>query len=226
MNLSFRDASGRSLTLRELIAGRPSVLVLGYYGCTNLCSTVRAGVAQAIERTGFTPGSQFNVILASIDPHEGPPEALLAQRADELAHPQAQVERWLYLTGSQQASVALADAVGFHALYDPRDGQYAHAAAVVVLTPLGEVAQYLFGVRYPARSLRLALVQASEGRLGSAVDRLLLLCCDYDASTGRYSVVVGRLLQALGLLTLLALFAGLAWLRTHESRRPDVRGRR
>jgi protein SCO1/2 len=115
--------------------------------------------------------------------------------------------------------------VGFRSLYDPRNGQYAHAAAIVVLTPLGEVAQYLFGVQYPAQSVRLALVQASAGRLGSAVDRLLLLCCDYDASTGRYSVMIGRILQGLGLLTLLALGGGLLWLRARALRtqQPEVR---
>jgi protein SCO1/2 len=222
LNLSFRDSGGLSLSLQQRFAGRPSLLVLGYYGCTNLCSTVRAGVAQAIERTGFTPGTQFNVILASIDPREGPQQALMAQSADEHSHPRADVERWQYLTGSPQTSAALADAVGFHSLYDPRNGQYAHAAAIVVLTPLGQVAQYLFGVQYPAQSVRLALVQASAGHLGSAVDRLLLLCCDYDASTGRYSLMIGRILQGLGMLTLLALGVGLLWLRA-RAHAPDVR---
>ncbi|HEY3730799.1 MAG TPA: SCO family protein [Steroidobacteraceae bacterium] len=222
LNLSFRDSHGRSQSLQQRFADRPSLLVLGYFGCVNLCSTVRAGVAQAVERIGFMPGTQFNVILASIDPREGPQQALMAQSADERTHPQANVERWQYLTGSQQASAALADAVGFRALYDPRNGQYAHAAAIVVLTPPGRVAQYLFGVQYPAQSVRLALVQASAGHLGSVVDRLLLLCCDYDASTGRYSVLIGRILQALGILTLLALGIGLAWLRTRAQHRHEA----
>lgn len=219
LDLAFHDAQGASVHLGEALAGKPALLVPGYYSCTNLCAVVRAGVAQAVTATGLVPGEQFNIVLFSIDPHESPADAAAAQRSDAIAHPFAKVARWRYLIGSPAASSVLARGLGFRYLFDPHNGQYAHAAGIVVLSPRGIITQYLPGVQFSPLTLRLAMVSASQGRIGTLVDRLVLLCCDYDSSTGRYSLLITRVLQALGILTLAALGGLIVALRRAEARR-------
>ncbi|HJU25292.1 MAG TPA: SCO family protein [Rhodanobacteraceae bacterium] len=214
----FRDADGRPVRLRGLLDGKPALLVPGYYTCRNLCTTVRAGVANAVRRSGLVPGEQFNVLLVSIDPHDGPASARTTQSNDELSHPDARVADWHYLSGAETAMAPLMRSIGFRYFLDDRNDQYAHAAGIVLLTPQGRVAQYLFGVRFAPETLRLALVHASQGGIGTIVDRLLLLCCDYDASTGRYTVTIERVMQALGIATALTLIGGIGWLRRIERR--------
>jgi protein SCO1/2 len=218
--LNFRDASGRSVRLGSLLQGRPTLLVPGYFRCANLCTFVRAGMANALRGSPLRPGKEFNVVLLSIDPGERPSDALATKREDAHAHAGAGVESWQYLTGDAAAIAQLTHAIGFSYLFDPRNGQYDHGAGLVILTPAGTIAQYLFGVQFPAQTLRLALVDASQGRLGTVVDRLLLLCCDYDPSTGRYSLMIDRVLQGLGTLTALALGALIVVLRRAERPTP------
>ena len=218
LDLAFRDTRGTTLRLRDLLGDRPTILVPGYYGCANLCDAVRAGVAHAVEQTGLVAGKQFNVVLVSIDQHETTAEAMLAQANDVRAHPQAHVPLWHYLTGTPAASAALTQAIGFRYFFDQRDGQYDHAAGIVLLSPQGLITQYLFGVHFAPRTLRLSLVNASEGQIGNFVDRLLLLCCDYDPSTGRYSLLISRVIQGAGLLTALSLFTLILILRGKEWR--------
>jgi protein SCO1 len=215
----FVDTDGATVDLAGLLGDRPTLVVPGYYACENLCGAVRAGVAHAIERCGLIPGEQFNVVLVSIDPHETAQDARAAQRRDASSHPEAYVTRWHYLTGSSSAREALMRAIGFRSWFDEREGQYAHPAGIVLLSPGGLVTQYFFGVQFAPQSLRLALVGASQGRIGSFIDQLVLLCCDYDPSTGRYSLLVSRVLQALGVLTALALGALIFLLRRHEGKR-------
>lgn len=217
--LEFRDAQAQPVHLADLFGGRPTLLVPGYFGCRNLCDLVRAGVAHAVGASGLVPGRDFNVVLVSIDPRETAPDAAAAQSEDAAAAPHAQVRHWHYLTGATAASAALSQAVGFRYFFDARNGQYAHAAGVVVLTPQGSVAQYLFGVQFAPQTLRLALVDAAHGGIGTLADRLLLLCCDYDPTSGRYSLLISRVLAAAGLTTVLALAALLAGLRRAERRR-------
>lgn len=218
LDASFRDASGKSVQLRELLHGKPALLVPGYYTCRNLCGAVRAGVANAVRRSGLVPGKQFNVLLVSIDPRDSAANARTAQGNDELVHPRAFVAGWHYLSGAEDAIAPLMRSIGFRYLFDDRVGQYAHAAGVVLLTPQGRIAQYLFGVQFAPETLRLGLVNASRGSIGNVVDRLLLLCCDYDASTGRYTVTIDRVMQGLGIATALILIGGIAWLRRAERR--------
>ncbi|HEY6923150.1 MAG TPA: hypothetical protein VI653_06770, partial [Steroidobacteraceae bacterium] len=191
----------------------------GYYDCENLCGAVRAGVAHAISRCGLTPGEQFNVLLVSIDPRETAQDAQAAQRRDAASHPHAYVTRWHYLTGSSSARAALMRAIGFRSWFDERDGQYAHPAGIVLLSPEGLVTQYFFGVQFVPQTLRLALISASQGRIGSFIDQLVLLCCDYDPSTGRYSLLISGVLQALGILTALGLGTLILLLRRYEGKR-------
>lgn len=214
----FIDTDGRPFDPATLLSGRPTLLVPGYYGCENLCGAVRTGVAHAIEGTGLEPGEQFNVVLVSIDSRETAAAAQVAQRRDASSHPHAYVTRWHYLTGSSSARAALMRAIGFRSWFDQRNGQFAHPAGIVLLSPEGRITQYFFGVQFVPQSLRLALVSASQGRIGSFMDQLVLLCCDYDPSTGRYSLLITRVMQALGVLTLLALGALIFLLRRHDGK--------
>jgi protein SCO1/2 len=219
LGTQLRDANGASVRLRDVLNGKAALLVPGYYGCVNLCSVVRAGVAHAAARSGLRAGSDFEVILLSVDPHEGPADASTAQHNDAAQHPGADIIRWHYLTGTPAASAAIMRSIGFRYFFDTRNGQYDHDVGVVLLTPRGSVTQYLFGAQFEPRTLRLALVNASQGRIGNLVDHFLLMCCDYDPATGRYSMVIRRVMQALGIATALALAGLILLLRRSEVNR-------
>lgn len=213
MDAAFRDADGRVIDLRTLASGKPLLLALGYYRCPNLCDVVLHGMAQAMTRLDLRPGPDFEVAFVSIDPNETPADARHSQAMLARMQPAAGVPHWHFLTGQAASIQALAQAVGFRYFYDARNHQYAHAAGLVVATPQGKVAQYFFGVGYPPSSLRLALVGASRGRLGNLIDQLVLLCCGYDPTTGRYSLAIGRTMQVFGTAFALALIGWLAWMR-------------
>ncbi|HET6545690.1 MAG TPA: SCO family protein, partial [Rhodanobacteraceae bacterium] len=223
LDLRFRDAQGRTVRLGDYFDDRPVLLVLGYYRCPNLCGAVLDGVAQAVPGTRLGAGRQFEVIDVSIDPDEGPALAAAKQAGVARRYPQAGAMRWHFLTGSAAASSALAHAVGFRYYHDARNDQYAHAAGIVVLTPDGQVARYLFGVQFPPQSLRFGLIEASSGRIGSLIDRLVLLCCDYDPSTGRYSLLIGRILAAACLATVLVLIGLVLGLQRRARARSGAR---
>lgn len=213
MQTRFRDSDGQVRDLRTLGRGKPLLLALGYYRCPNLCDVVLAGLAHSVAKLALAPGRDFEVVFVSIDPRETAADARRSQAMLARMQSAAQVARWHFLTGDAAAVGALARAVGFRYFYDARNHQYAHPAGLVAVGPHGTVAQYFFGVSWPAASLRLALVQASRGRLGSLVDQLVLLCCGYDPATGRYSLAIGRIMQALGIGFALALAGWLVWLR-------------
>ncbi len=215
----FYDASGKVIRLSDLLHGKPVLLVPGYFTCKTLCSVVRTGVANGVRRTGFTPDKQFDVVLVSIDPEETPADAKHAQHMDAMDHPGAGVAQWHYLTGSQSSIAPLMHSIGFRYMFDARSDQFDHATGIVVLTPEGKVSQYLFGVKFPAETLRLALVHASRGKVGNLIDQLVLLCCQYDTSTGRYTLTIHRIMQGLG-ISFAALLAGfIVFLRRGETHR-------
>lgn len=224
LDARFREADGASVSLRELLHDKPALLVPGYFDCRNICSVVRSGVANAVRLSGLKPGGQFNVVLVSIDPKETPADARRAQSHDALAHPGAGIARWHYLTGAQSDIAPLMHAIGFRYFLDRRDDQYAHATGIVLLTPQGRVTQYLFGVQFAPETLRLALVDASQGQVGNIVDRLLLLCCAYDVSTGRYTLLIHRVMQGLGITSALALCGWILVLRRGELKRARNHG--
>jgi protein SCO1 len=213
MTLHFRDANGREVTLAELADGKPTLLALGYYRCPNLCDLVLRGIARALPTLRLRVGEDYQVIFVSIDPRETPADARDAARMLAQMNPAAEVDRWHLLTGDQASIHSTAQAVGFRYFRDSRNDQYAHPAGLAVLTGQGGVAQYFFGVSYPPDALRLSLLSASHGKLGSLIDRLVLLCCGYDPSTGHYSVVVGRVMQGLGIGFVLLMLAGFCWFR-------------
>lgn len=220
----LRDADGRSLRLGGLLGERPVILAPVYYNCPNLCGITLAALLDAVAALPWRPGDGFDLVALSIDPREGPAEATAARRAALDRLPQAGAgARLHFLTGSAQAVAAVTDAIGFRYAWDPELRQYAHEAAIAVLTPDGRVARWLSGLDPRPLDLRLALVEAGQGKLGSAADRALLLCYHYDPKTGRYSGLVQAGLQAGGAATLLGLgsYVALALLRERRRGRRD-----
>ena len=217
-DLHFVDSNGRSTTLAQLAHDRPLLLALGYYRCPNLCDMVLNGLADAATKLTLRPGKDYEIVFLSIDPREKPDDAAAAMQRLALAHPAADLPRWHLLTGEETSIHALAKTIGFRYFYDASIDQYAHAAGAVLLTSAAppqqaKVAQYFFGVAFPAATLRLALVDASRGQLGSLIDQLVLLCCGYDPTTGRYSLLIGRVMQVLGVGFALVFAAWLLWVR-------------
>lgn len=215
----FTDANGRTVQLGDYFGTRPVVLVLGYYGCPNLCGVTWQGLLETVRRLDLDVGDAFDVVALSIDPREGP--GLAAEKRASVTGDYARpgTERgWHLLTGSEAEIRRVTDAAGFRYLYDPELQQYAHAAGLVVVAPDGVVSRYLFGVRFPSTDLRLAVVESSEGRVGSVVDQLLLLCYHYDPTTGRYGLLINNVLRGAGALTVAALVALVVVSRRRERR--------
>lgn len=199
--LSFRDEDGRAIRLSDYYGSAPIVLVFAWYGCTTLCPTVIGNLAHALDGSGLAPGS-YRVLVASIDPHDGPFDARRA-RARYVAGPGA--GSWQLLTGQAPAIAALANAAGFRYAYDDATHQYAHPAGFVLLTPNGTIARYFFGFDFTPVALRDGIAAATANEIASPAERLLLLCFHFAAS-GRYSaLVLDGLRAASAALLLLAL---------------------
>src|SRR5450631_18179 len=207
---AFRDETGKSVRMGEYFGKRPAILALVYYQCPMLCSEELNGLVGALEMVKFTPGKDFDVIVVSIDPSEGPDlaRAKKAMYVKRYGKPET-ADGWHFLTGMQPPINALADATGYGYVRVPGpDGkmtQFAHASAIQIITPEGRIAQYYMGVEYSPRDLRLGLVEASEHKIGTPVDAILTYCYHYDPSLNKHSLVVARVVQLGGLLTVLIL---------------------
>jgi protein SCO1/2 len=202
LDLPFTDESGRAVTLRQY-STKPVILALVYYQCPSLCNMVLNGIMRSARSLTMTAGDEFDVVAVSFDPHETPEMATAKKAAYMKEYDRPGSERgWHFLTGAEASSRALADAVGFHYAYDALTNQYAHASAIVILTPEGRTTQYFYGIEYPARDLRLALVEASHNRIGSAIDQVMLYCYHWDPARGKYGMVIMNVLRIAGLLTL------------------------
>jgi protein SCO1 len=214
----FRDESGRAVKLGDYFGRRPVVLSLAYYGCPMLCTVTLNGLASALDVLAFDPGRDFEVVTVSFEPKETP-ELAAAKKAAYLRRykrPGA-AGAWHFLTGDAAAIRRLTGAVGFRYAWDERTKQYAHASGVMVLTADGRLARYLYGVEYAPKDLRFAIVEASQGRILSPVDRLLLYCYHYDPELGRYGKSVMAILRVAAVLTLGALGAMIFGLRRRDT---------
>ena len=209
LDLEFRDEKGRAVRLNEYFSKRrPVILSLVYYNCPMLCTQVLNGLLRSLKEQSLNPGKDFEVVTLSIDPTEKP---VLASAKHDLytgiyARPGA-AEGWHFLTGEEAQIRQLAHALGFRYAYDPASKQFAHASAIFVLTPDGKISRYFYGIQYPERDLRLGLVEASQGEIGSPVDQILLFCYHYDPVTGKYGLLISRVIKAAGLATVLAIGA-------------------
>ncbi len=230
LNLTFTDDAGKQVQLGDYFgpgaaAKRPAILALVYYQCPMLCSEELTGLVSALEMVNFRPGKQFDVIVASIDPTEGTDLAAAKKRTyvKRYGHPET-ADGWHFLTGTQPNIDALTKAVGFGYTRIPGpDGkltQFAHASSIQIVTPEGKLSQYYMGVEYSPKDLRLGLVEASSNRIGSPVDNILTYCYHYDPSTNKHSLIVARVVQLGGLVTLFSL-GGFMWVMFRHDYRRD-----
>jgi protein SCO1/2 len=222
-DLVFTDSSGAEVSLAELLRGDvPVVLTLAYYRCPSLCNLVLAGTARALRGTGLRMGKDYRAVTVSIDPSEGPREAKERRRGylQAMGLSDQSGEAWPFLTGDEASIRALAGAVGFRYRYDEQLRQFAHAAVAMVLTPDGRVSRYWYGVDYPPRDLRLSLVEAADGRVGTTLDRVLLTCFQYDPVSRRYGWAVKAFLRGGAFLVFAALacLLGVLWRRELKGR--------
>jgi len=205
-DLTFRDETGQAVRLGNYFGKKPMILNLVYYQCPMLCGEVLSGLESALRVLKFDVGKEFDVLTVSFDPHETP-EMATKKKAEFLkryGRPGA-AGGWHFLTGPQQSIDGLTKAAGFQYQYDPKTGQFAHATAIMVLTPEGRIAQYYYGVEFAPKDLRLGLIQASENKIGNLADQVLLYCYHYDPTTGKYGAIIARVLQLSGLATILVL---------------------
>ncbi len=219
LDATFVDSEGKTVRLGDLLRGKPVILTLVYYRCPMLCNLVLEGLLSTLRPLTMSVGDEFDVITVSFDASEGPELAAAKRRAYLDSYERTGAESgWHFLTGDQAAIDALTQAVGFRYRWDEETQQFAHGSAIVVLTPEGLVSRYFYGIEFQPRDLRLGLVEASRGEIGSAVDQILLLCFQYDPATGRYGFVINGFIRGAGLLTVLMLAIFITRTLLHERR--------
>jgi protein SCO1/2 len=203
-DLIFRDETGKSVKLGDYFGRKPLILNLVYYNCTMLCGEALAGLASAMRLVKFDVGNEFDVVTVSFDPRETP-EMAAAKKKDYVArYGRANAAAgWHFLTGAPDSINALTKIVGFQYQYDPKSNQFAHATAIMVLTPQGRISRYFYGVDFPPKDLRMGLVEASQGKIGNAVDAVLLYCYHYNPETGKYGAMVANILRVAAAATIL-----------------------
>jgi protein SCO1 len=215
----FKDEQGRDVSLGQFFKGKPVVLSLVYYTCPMLCTQVLNGQLGAFRQISFDIGKQYEVVSVSFNSQETP--QLAAQKKETYIKGYNRAgggAGWHFLTGDEGNIRKLADAVGFRYAWDEQTKQFAHASGIMVLTPQGKIARYFYGIDYPPRDLRLALVEASEGKIGTPVDALMLYCYHYDPATGKYGAVVMNIMRVAGVITLILMVALLLFLRRFSNR--------
>jgi protein SCO1 len=212
--LIFRDETGKTVKLEDYFGRRPLILNLVYYNCTMLCGEALAGLASAMRLVKFDVGNEFDVVTVSFDPRETP-EMAAAKKKDYVArYGRANAAAgWHFLTGEAGSINALTKVVGFQYQYDAKSNQYAHATAIMVLTPQGRISRYFYGVDFPPKDLRMGLVEASQGKIGNAVDAVLLYCYHYNPETGKYGAMVANILRLAAAATILimGIFLFILW---------------
>jgi protein SCO1/2 len=218
---AFVDDHGRDVKLGDYFHGKPVVLVLAYYDCPMLCTEVLSGAISSLQTLSLDAGTDFEFVVVSFNPGETPAQARAKKTSylPRYGRPGGETG-FHFLTGRPEAIKRLTDAIGFRYAYDARIDQYAHPAVITILTPSGNVSRYLLGIDYPPRDLRLAMVEAASGKIGTAADKFLLYCYHYDPMSGRYGLAILNIVRAGGLLTLAVLgwFMLTAWRRDRQHR--------
>jgi len=218
LDLTFRDEHGHAVALRQFFRQKPVVLTLVYYQCPMLCTEVLNSLLRSAKELPLEIGKDFTIVTISIDPTERP---ILANVKHELytglyGRPGGS-QGWHFLTGDEAQIKTVAQSVGFRYAYDSASAQFAHPSGIMLLTPEGRLARYFYGISYPSRDLRLGLVEASQEKIGSVIDQILLYCYHYDPATGRYGLLIARVIQAAGVLTALSLGLAIAILFRREN---------
>jgi protein SCO1/2 len=217
LDLHFRDETGRDVQLREFFGQKPVVLSFVYYNCPMLCDQVQMGVVGALRMLSFNPGRDYEVLFVSFDSRDTP-ELAAEKKKTALSHfrrPET-ASGWHFLTGSKESIDAATKAANFRFTFDAKSNLFAHASGVLVLTPDGRISRYFYGVEYPGRDMRLGLVDASAGKIGSPIDHVLLFCYHYDPTTAKYSASILKIIRLGGVLTILCIVGGILFSRRRE----------
>lgn len=207
LDIKFKDSTGATVEFGKYFQpGKPVVLALVYYGCKMLCPMTLDGITKSLKELKLSASKDFNVVIVSFNPEEKPPLAAEKKLEYTKEYDRAGTNSgWHFLTGDEKDINRLAKAVGYRYFYDTRTHQYGHVSAIMLLTPDGHVSRYFYGLEYAPEDLRLGLVEASQGHIGNLADAVLLLCCRYDPTTGKYGFVVTRMLSIGGIVTILAI---------------------
>src|SRR5580700_9569536 len=218
LDLAFRDETGGDVQLREYFSEKPVLLALVYYGCPMLCNQTEQGVVGALRMLSFNPGRDYEVVFVSFDPRESPDMA--AQKKESaMTHfrrPET-ASGWHFLTGSKESIDALTKGANFRYSFDQKSNLFAHASGIMLLTPDGRISRYFYGVEYPARDVRLGLVDASAGKIGTPIDHVLLFCYQYDPSSATYSASILKIVRLAGILTVFGIVIAILVFRRRET---------
>ena len=217
LDVPFRDETGLPVRLHDYLGQKPAVLAFAYYNCPMLCDLVEQGVVGSLRMLSFDPGRDYDVVFVSFDPRETPAIAL-EKKKKTLAHFRrpATDSGWHFLTGSPESIEAVTQAANFRYSFDAKSGTFAHASGVLLLTPDGHISRYFYGVEYPSRDMRLGLVDASAGRIGTPIDYVLLYCYHYDPSAATYSASILKIMRLGGVLTIVGVVVGILIFRRRE----------
>jgi protein SCO1/2 len=227
LDLAFLDSRRKQVTLKQFFDGtRPVILTMNYSNCPMLCSLQLNGLFEGLQGLEWNLGEQFQMITVSIDPKESPERAALTKQKYLKMYGRPGVgEGWHMLTGKEENIRKLADTVGFGYRFVEETGEFAHAAVTFILTPDGRVSRYLYGIEYDPQTLRLSLVEAADGKVGSTLDRFLLTCFHYDETKGRYGPAAVKIMRLGALVTVVVLAGALLMFWRGEARRPDTGNR-
>jgi protein SCO1/2 len=206
--LQFRDENGTAVRLGDYFGEKPVILSFAYYDCPMLCTMVINGLIRTLRTMSLSAGTEFNIVTVSFNPNDKPAMAAVKRQSSLQSYSREGADSgWHFLVGDEAAVRQLTEAVGFRYAYDEQTKQYQHPTGIMILTPDGKLSRYFYGLEYAPRDVRLGLVEASAGKIGSPVDQVLLLCFHYDPVTGKYGLIITRALQLAGLATVLALGA-------------------
>jgi protein SCO1/2 len=223
LDVALRDEIGRVVHLSDYFGQRPVVLALVYYNCPMLCTQVLNGLVSSLRVMSLSPGRDFDVVAISFDARDKPADAAAKKNAYLTRYNRPGTDGgWHFLTADAPAIAAVAQAVGFRFRYDADRDQFAHASAITVVTPEGRLSRYLYGIEYAPRDLRLALVEASAGKIGNPADQVLLYCFHYDPKTGKYGAAVVNIVRLAGAATVLALASWIFLMTRRRGSRPRV----
>ena len=223
LDLPFTDENGQGVKLGEYFNhGKPVLLAFVYYGCPMLCNQVEQGVVGSLKMLSFNPGQDYEVVFVSFDPRED--STMAAQKKySALSHfnRPSTADGWHFLTGAKESIDAATKAANFRYDFFPKTNLFSHASGILLLTPDGRISRYFYGVEYPARDVRLGLVDASAGKIGTPIDHVLLFCYQYDPSTATYSASILKIVRLAGVLTVLGIVFGILVFRRRELAAPQ-----
>ncbi|HEY3825241.1 MAG TPA: SCO family protein [Bryobacteraceae bacterium] len=221
---TFRDEYGQTVQLSKYFGKRPVVLALIYYDCPMLCTQILNGMVRAARVLTFRPGKDYEVVAISFDARETPKDALPKKLVymKDYGHPET-ANGWHFLTGNQDSIKKVTDAVGFKYKWDVYTATFAHASAIYVLTPDGKLSKYFYGIEYSPKDMRFALVEASQNKIGNAVDQILLFCYHFDPTSAKYTFLAMTVLRAAGAATVLLLGGFVIIMLRRDSRQKGSR---